>query len=459
MTMNKDGGRQVCFVDMPFGTKTDPRSGIEIDFDDVYERGIEPAIAAAGLEPIRGDRETTGGIIHTAMFARLLLSEFVLADLTAANPNVFYELGVRHTAKPYTTIPIFATLGEVPFDVGFVRAIPYDLVDGALTDESAAALRENIETRIRSALTGPVSEDSPLFQLFDKYPGVDMSHQVTDVFRDRVEYSEQFRSRLRVARAEGVDGIRSIEDDLGDLATVERGVLMDLYLSYRSAEAWPEMVRLYEALPADLRDSVVARQQLAMALNRRKDPGDEDRAIATLENLAATTGDSAETYGLLGRIYKDRYRSAVERGDRLQAAGFLDQAIGAYTHGFEAEPADYYPGVNAISLLVQKDTDEARAEVDRLVPLVTFAAVRKGGAESSDYWTVATVLELAIVGHDEQLAARVLPRVLTTPADSFMLTTTADNLAMLLERRRDTEATGFLEQAVAALRDAADGTS
>jgi tetratricopeptide (TPR) repeat protein len=234
---------------------------------------------------------------------------------------------------------------------------------------------------------------------------------------------------------------------------------MDLYLSYRSAEAWPEMVRLYEALPADLRDSVVARQQLAMALNRRKDPGDEDRAIATLENLAATTGDSAETYGLLGRIYKDRYRSAVERGDRLQAAGFLDQAIGAYTHGFEAEPADYYPGVNAISLLVQKDTDEARAEVDRLVPLVTFAAVRKGGAESSDYWTVATVLELAIVGHDEQLAARVLPRVLTTPADSFMLTTTADNLAMLLERRRDTAATGFLEQAVAALRDAADGTS
>ena len=168
MTMNQDPSRQVCFVDMPFGTKTDPRSGIEIDFDDVYERGIEPAIVGAGLEPIRGDRETTGGIIHTAMFARLLLSEFVLADLTAANPNVFYELGVRHTAKPYTTIPIFATLGAVPIDVSFVRAIPYDLVDGALTDESAAALRENIGTRIRSALTGPVSEDSPLFQLFDK---------------------------------------------------------------------------------------------------------------------------------------------------------------------------------------------------------------------------------------------------------------------------------------------------
>ena len=97
----KPGMRALCFVDMPFGKKADLASGTEIDFDQIYQAGIKPAIEAAGLEALRGDEERTGGIIHSAMFARLLLAEFVVADLTLANPNVFYELGIRHAAKPY----------------------------------------------------------------------------------------------------------------------------------------------------------------------------------------------------------------------------------------------------------------------------------------------------------------------------------------------------------------------
>ena len=78
---------------MPFGKKTDLASGAGIDFDHIYESAIKPAIKDVGLDPLRGDEEKTGGIIHQAMFARLLLAEYVVADLTPANPNVFYELG------------------------------------------------------------------------------------------------------------------------------------------------------------------------------------------------------------------------------------------------------------------------------------------------------------------------------------------------------------------------------
>ena len=77
----------LCFVDMPFEKKQDPSTGVEIDFDQVYNDAIKPAILAAGLDAIRGDEERTGGIIHAPMFARLLLSEYVVADLTLANPN------------------------------------------------------------------------------------------------------------------------------------------------------------------------------------------------------------------------------------------------------------------------------------------------------------------------------------------------------------------------------------
>ena len=115
----------LCFIDMPFGKKADLATATEIDFDQIYQTAIKPAVEEAGLECLRGDEEGTGGVIHAAMFARLLLAEFVVADLTLANANVFYELGIRHAARPYTTVPIFANVSSPPFDVGLVRAIPY----------------------------------------------------------------------------------------------------------------------------------------------------------------------------------------------------------------------------------------------------------------------------------------------------------------------------------------------
>ena len=449
--MDGQGGRQVCFVDMPFGKKADPRSGLEIDFDPIYEMAIRPGVEEAGLFAVRGDQELTGGIIHTAMFARLLLSEFVVADLTTANPNVFYELGVRHSAKPYTTIPIFCTVSELPFDVSLVRAIPYELEGGVLTPAAAEKLRDALRERIETALTGPVTRDSPLFQLFERFPGIEMSHEVTDVFRDRVAYSERFRERLREARAEGVDSLRAVQADLDDLAATERGVLIDLFLSYRSVGAFPEMIALANELPADVRETVVVQQQLAFALNRRKDPGDVDKAIAILEQLEKNYGASAETLGLLGRIHKDRYGEARKAGRALEARGHLDRAIGAYTRGFETEPADFYPGINAITLNYEKGTAEAIAAAERLAPLVAFAVSRRGGAEAQDYWTLATVLELAVINRDDALIARVLPGVLVAASESFMLPTTAANLKMVLEQRRGTEDTATLEEVVAAL--------
>lgn len=462
--MNTAAARQTCFVDMPFGRKTDPKTGIEIDFDQVYVNGIQPAVEAAGLQCIRGDREETGGIIHTAMFARLLMAEFVIADMTTANPNVFYELGVRHAARPYTTIALFATLGAPPFDVGMVRAIPYELSGGRLSEDAARALRDAIVARIRSALKSPVAKDSPLFQLFDGYPGITMSHELTDVFRDRVAYSQQFKARLAQARAkapksEAAKALHEIEAGLGDVATAERGVLVDLLLSYRAVEDWDAMVALVERLPGEVRDAAMTRQQLAFALNRRNQGGDRDRAVQVLEELLHTHGDSAETLGLLGRIHKDRFRAAPAGGP--EAEGWLDEAIACYTRGFEAEPLDFYPGINALTLLVLKSGDAADAEIRRLAPLVTFAALRRGGEKSADYWTVATVLELACLNRDPALARRCLPRLLMLGSkanEAWMLKTTADNLALIARRWSAEPQAAFVVEVEAALRaKAGDG--
>jgi hypothetical protein len=118
----------LCFTDMLFGQKPDLKSGVIVDFDQIYNEAIKPAIEQCGLEALRGDEERTGGIIHSAMFARLLLVELVVADLTFANANVFYELGIRHAAKPFTTVLILANAAKERPTAGrssSPRALPF----------------------------------------------------------------------------------------------------------------------------------------------------------------------------------------------------------------------------------------------------------------------------------------------------------------------------------------------
>ena len=123
--------KPLCFVIMPFGEKKyKPRGAkdnewITINFDNVYQQIIHSAITAAGMDPIRADEEQTRGSIHKPMFERIILSDYVVADLTGANANVFYEMGIRHAVKPFTTISIFADNCELPFDLAPFRTIPY----------------------------------------------------------------------------------------------------------------------------------------------------------------------------------------------------------------------------------------------------------------------------------------------------------------------------------------------
>jgi tetratricopeptide (TPR) repeat protein len=433
--------KALCFVDMPFGQKPDLKSGVIVDFDQIYNEAIKPAIEECGLEALRGDEERTGGIIHGAMFARLLLAEFVVADLTLANANVFYELGIRHAAKPFTTVPIFANIGALPFDVALVRAVGYQLKKGKLTKAAAQKLKSQLAKRLCDAMSGAPTHDSPLFQLIPKFPGIDLPDEVTETFKDRIRQAEEFREILSAACTkpprERREALLKIRRDLGDLKTVQRSVLIGLMSSFRDAEAFAELVELYNGFPASVKEYVIVKQQFALALNRRNQPDDREKALKILDELLKDRGHDSETLGIKGRIHKDTYKEAVQTG-RITAAAALDDAIDAYTKGFEADPRDYYPGVNAINLLVQKDDTEALKEVVRLLPLVSFAVERRGGASSGNYWDLATVLELACIGEDWTTANRVLPKVILAARNSFETATTLGNLRLLKQARERT---------------------
>src|SRR5271165_1224667 len=168
--------KPLCFVLMPFGKKAG--SGGTVDFDAVYSELIMPAVEAAGLVPLRADEEQAGGIIHKPMFERLILCEYAVADLTTANANVFYELGVRHAVLPATTVLLFGGTTHLPFDVALLRALPYQIdANGRPADPtSSAKALSTLLTKAREQ----TANDSPIFQLLEGYP--DIKRLKTDVF-------------------------------------------------------------------------------------------------------------------------------------------------------------------------------------------------------------------------------------------------------------------------------------
>lgn|GEM_PF-4167377 len=313
-----DPSKPLLFAAMPFGRKDEPGGARAVNFDALYDECIKPAAAAADVEVIRADEETLGGIIHRPMYERLLLAEIVVADLTFANANVFYELGVRHAARPRSTILIYAQIGQLPFDVAPIRAIPYKLDDGGAL-VAPDALREELAERLEIAKTDEVV-DSPLFQLLEDYPGISLAHEVTEAFRDRALWVSDLTIRTNEVVRRGLEkdvaraALQEIEEEARG-ADSEQQLLITLMLAYPSIEAWGEMVRIAESLPDGFKAVPTIREQLALALSRRNEGDDRNRAIDIINEVIEEHGESPESLGILGRCFKARWMEKEEGGD------------------------------------------------------------------------------------------------------------------------------------------------
>jgi len=438
--------RPVCFVIMPFGRK--PVGAATVDFDAVHRELIAPAIDQAGLQPLRADEERSGGIIHRQMFERLVLCKFAVADLSGANANVFYEIGVRHGTRPAATVLIFAEGSPPPFDLGPCRAMPYGMDSGGRLTRPDADRAMLTQALIAARDT---RQDSPLHTLLQGFPEID--HSKTDTFREQVEYSERRKTELREARsapdaAGRLAALDAVRDDLGPLDTLEAGVLVDLLLSYRDIDAHARMIALTTAMPRYLADTTLVQEQRGFALNRL---GRRDEARRVLEEIIRRRGPAPETNGLLGRVYKDMWKEVRAANEGLKAASLLDRAIRCYRDGFEADWRDAYPGINAVQLMFERNP--ADPELQELVPVVRYAVRRKLASGRADYWDHATMLELNVLAGDHRAARKALGDALAEDPAAWMRNTTADTLEMIATRAESSaDDAAAIHEMAAALR-------
>lgn len=148
-----------CFVIAPIG---DEGSETRTRSDQVLNHIIAPAAEECGYTAMRADQISEPGIITSQVIQHLVEDPLVIADLTGWNPNVFYELAVRHAVRK-PVVQIIQASERIPFDVAGTRTIPLDHRDL----DSAARCREDIVRQIRNVERDPSQVDTPISAAID----------------------------------------------------------------------------------------------------------------------------------------------------------------------------------------------------------------------------------------------------------------------------------------------------
>lgn len=391
-----------AFVAMPFGVKEG------IDFNAIFQGYLRPALEQAGFEVFRADEELRSGDIRADMFQELLLADLVVVDLSIDNPNVWYELGVRHALRPRGVVQVQSQRDYMPFDVYVDRALRYHVRDGQM---DPAHLEADCRTLAATATATVQSwrgrKVSPVYQLLPYLePPAWKTLRVGGV-NEFWEAYEHWESRVRIAqKARRVGDILvfagEVPTRLLELeARLAAGSALLKLTEYRFA-----LEQYEKALELDP-EHLEARRQKGILLGRLKKYPEAD---VWLRDIVKEHPHDGESWGLLGRLEKDawveRWRKPGHSPEQMRAAAAaesaqLGEAIAAYRTGFRKDPRNYYTGVNALTLsfLAEHLTGrkQQREEREALSGGLRWAVDCALVEQPRDYWARVTLADLELL--------------------------------------------------------------
>lgn len=418
--------RPICFVVMPYGKRptglAKPGVPTEIDFNELYDHALLPAIKARGYLAVRADHELSP-LIVVDMLERLTFSDLVLADLTLQNGNVYYEIGVRHATERHHCVLVAADWAQPLFDLAQIRQGRYPLPDGPLTAEHYAKAREAIEGAIETYSRSY----SPVHQVRDAAK----ARPQASVFRDMVEQLAALQAQIRALAHEPDDNARrqavqqlvaTHTDGCGPIGASDAAAL-ELLHAVRDWLGWPDTLAYIAKLPKHLLELPYVREQRCLAQAKT---GDNLGAIAGLEALVATHGDSSERRGLIGGCFKRLYDASIKSG--RPHSRHLDQAIEHYERGMLLDLNSYFPANNLPRLYRLR---AAPGDLERAVAVshsVAAACQRAWLFAPTDEWLRPTLLGAAFDACDLALARELAARVRAEGAAKWKLETTLIDL-------------------------------
>jgi len=454
--------RPHAFVAMPFGIKPGA-DGKPIDFNLVYREYIAPALEAAGLESFRADKEIRAGDIRTDMFQELLVADLVVADLSIDNPNVWYELGVRHALRARGVVIVSGGQTPTAFDLYTDRKLRYGLKDGgpdpATIEDDKRKLTDMVKATMESWHGRKVS---PVYSLMPNLQEPDWKKLRIGDVREFWEKYDARENRLRLARKEGHIGDVLVLAEEAPVAVFRADAWIKAGEALRKGErfrfALEHLDRGLEIEPENLR----ALRGKGMCLQRLALAGVQghslDRARDHYHEALKPYPTDPETWALLGRVDKDAWVATWRqpgrtpeqmREDAAYEDVLLRAAIDSYLQAYRANPGHCYSGVNALTLmhLARHLTSDTRYDRD----IATMAGAVRYAAECEPdpnqlFWSKATLGDLEVlVGTPDTVKAAYKEAIAKNEKDWFALNSSRAQLQLLqdLGFRLDTVAAGI----------------
>ena len=283
-----------CYVSMPFGRKWSEATG-DIDFDRIYHDAIRPALEQTGLRTIRGD-EIGGGIILEGVFRQVLDCELMIADLTLGNPNVIYELGLRHALRPSGTVIVRGAGTRLPYNLSLSSAVTYPLAEGQVPKEERDDFIKRLTRAIEQALSSDKA-DSPFYGLMPDLEPPTRSQEHGAI-------SGTAPATRSIVRQQTMDSVRSsVEKSSGSAIDIKPGIPVELYLAeLRRTGNQLSIIEFASSLPPRVAEQGPVVREVALALRRRDEDDDLNRAIDMVKDLLKREGSHPETLGVLGPI-------------------------------------------------------------------------------------------------------------------------------------------------------------
>jgi Tetratricopeptide Repeats-Sensor len=415
------GDKQICFVVMGFGKKTDYPTGRVIDLDKSYQYIIKPAAEEAGLQCVRADEIIHSGTIDVPMYEQLLNADVVVADVSTSNCNAFYELGVRHALRPYTTITIAEDKMVFPFDVNHIAIRKYQHLGDGIDFGEVLRMKGELREAIRAIAAKP-TDDSPVYTFLKD-------------LRPPVRGAKEAGLKLAMA------GITSQEPAAKGSANTETvSTLMTQAQAALDKSDFLTAKSLLVVVKSMMPNDPYVAQKLALATYKSKLP-DPTQALkdahAILIELNPEISTDTETLGLWGAVHKRLWEIT---GDR----SYLDISIFAYEKGFYLKN-DYYNGINlaylfndraAVSVPPESVADFVCAERARRRVLAICDSLLQSGrqlAGQDEYWIRATMAEAWLGLGDAAKSKQILDAAFAlqpTPSQ-WMRDSTVDQLQKL----------------------------
>ncbi len=439
--------RPHAFVVMPFGTKPGA-DGKLINFNLIYEQYIAPALTNAGLEVFRADHELEAGNILADMFQELLIADLVIADLTINNPNVWYELGVRHGIRARGVILVCG--GQVPaaFDLYTDRKLRYGLKDGAPDPDTLQADCEALTAMSTNTMQSWQGKKiSPVYYHLPNLIEPDWKSLQIGEAKEFWERHDKWTDRINLARKEKLFGdLLTLADEapiaaLRSESWIIAGKALRRAGRYRFAlEQLDRGLEVEQSLDG-LREKGICLERLAF---KREHGYSLERARQHYQFILSKYRDDSETWALLGRIDKVTWITAWRRTElsseqmrreALADKGYLLAAIKNYYSGFKRDPSHYFSGINALTLMhLCKDlTNDKEFDYDiaMLTGAVRFAALNYKKPEDA-FYAKATLGDLEVLaGTPISTADAYRKAIAINECDWFALDSCRQQLSLL----------------------------